>query len=78
MSETPATNGDPISAEPPSTDAEVTREAILRVNEARDLGDAEHINRFTFYDHTKIYTAAPPDVLRVDESICENTTFSTS
>jgi hypothetical protein len=40
---------------------------ILRVSEARDLGDAEHVNRFTFYDHTKVYTAAPPDVLRVDE-----------
>ena len=40
---------------------------ILRVSEARDLGDAERVNRFTFYDHTKIYTAAPPDVLRVDE-----------
>jgi hypothetical protein len=23
--------------------------------------------RFSFYDHTKVYTAAPPDVLRVDE-----------
>ena len=43
------------------------KSVILRVNEARDLGDAERINRFTFYDHTKIYTAAPPDVLRVDE-----------
>jgi hypothetical protein len=37
---------------------------ILRVNEARDLGD---VNRFQFYDHLKAYTAAPPDVLRVDE-----------
>jgi hypothetical protein len=37
---------------------------ILRVSEARDLGD---VNRFNFYDHTKIYTAAPPDVLRVNE-----------
>jgi Family of unknown function (DUF5906) len=37
---------------------------ILRVSEARDLGE---INRFSFYDHTKVYTAAPPDVLRVDE-----------
>ena len=36
------------------------------MSEARDLGDAS-VNRFTFYDHTKIYTAAPPDVLRVDE-----------
>jgi Family of unknown function (DUF5906) len=43
------------------------KSVILRVNEARDLGDAERINRFSFYDHTKIYTAAPPDVLRVDE-----------
>jgi hypothetical protein len=40
---------------------------ILRVNEGRDLGEADRVNRFTFYDHTKIYTAAPPDVLRVDE-----------
>jgi hypothetical protein len=40
---------------------------ILRVNEARDLGGAERVNRFSFYDHTKVYTAAPPDVLRVDE-----------
>ncbi len=37
---------------------------ILRINEARDLGD---VNRFQFYDHMKAYTAAPPDVLRVDE-----------
>jgi hypothetical protein len=37
---------------------------ILRVSEARDLGE---VDRFAFYDHTKIYTAAPPDVLRVDE-----------
>jgi hypothetical protein len=40
---------------------------ILRVSEARDLGDAERVNRFTFYDHTKSYIASPPDVLRVDE-----------
>jgi hypothetical protein len=37
---------------------------ILRVNEVRDLGD---VDRFQFYDHMKAYTAAPPDVLRVDE-----------
>ena len=37
------------------------------MNEGRDLGETERVNRFTFYDHTKIYTAAPPDVLRVDE-----------
>jgi len=40
------------------------KSVILRVSEARDLGD---VNRFQFYDHMKTYTAAPPDVLRVDE-----------
>ena len=37
---------------------------ILRVSEARDLGD---VNRYQFYDHSKTLIAAPPDVLRVDE-----------
>ena len=37
---------------------------ILRISEARDLGE---FDRFKFYDHMKTYTAAPPDVLRVDE-----------
>jgi hypothetical protein len=40
------------------------KSVILRISEARDLGD---IDRFKFYDHMKAYTAAPPDVLRVDE-----------
>ena len=40
------------------------KRVIMRVNEARDLGD---VNRYQFYDHMKAYTAAPPDVLRVDE-----------
>ena len=40
------------------------KSVILRVNEARDLGD---MNRYAFYDHTKVYTASPPDVLRCDE-----------
>jgi hypothetical protein len=40
------------------------RSVILRVSEARDLGD---VNRFAFYEHMKIYLAAPPDVLRCDE-----------
>lgn len=40
------------------------KSVILRVSEARDLGD---VNRFHFYDHMKAYTAAPPDVLRIDE-----------
>lgn len=37
---------------------------ILRVSEAHDLGD---FDRFSFYDAMKAYTAAPPDVLRIDE-----------
>ena len=37
---------------------------ILRVSEARDLGD---VNRFAFYEHMKPYLAAPPDVLRCDQ-----------
>jgi hypothetical protein len=40
------------------------KSVILRVSEARDLGDS---NRFDFYDSMKSYTSAPPDVLRVDE-----------
>jgi hypothetical protein len=40
------------------------KSVILRVSEARDLGDRD---RFAFYDHLKSYTAAPPDVLRCDE-----------
>src|SRR5262249_50744148 len=37
---------------------------LFRVSEARDLGDAD---RFQFFDHMKTYTAAPPDVLRVNK-----------
>jgi Family of unknown function (DUF5906) len=40
------------------------KSVILRISEARDLGD---VNRYQFYDHMKSYTAAPPDVLKVDE-----------
>jgi len=40
------------------------KSVILRVSEARDLGE---VDRYSFYDHMKTYTAAPPDVLRVDE-----------
>jgi Family of unknown function (DUF5906) len=40
------------------------KSVILRVSEARDLGD---FDRFAFYDHLKAFTAAPPDVLRIDE-----------
>ena len=40
------------------------KSVILRVNEARDLGE---IDRFAFYDHSKTLIAAPPDVLRCNE-----------
>lgn len=40
------------------------KSVILRLSEARDLGD---VDRYAFYEHLKIYTAAPPDVLRCDE-----------
>jgi Family of unknown function (DUF5906) len=50
------------------------KSVILRVSEARDLGE---INRYQFYDHMKAYTAAPPDVLRVDEKhIREHSVFN--
>ena len=40
------------------------KSVILRVNEARDLGE---VNRYSFYDHLKAYTAAPPETLLCDE-----------
>lgn len=40
------------------------KSVVLRVSEARDLGD---VDRYAFYDHMKVLTAAPPDVLRCDE-----------
>lgn len=33
---------------------------VLRINEARDLGE---FDRFAFYDHSKTYIAAPPEIL---------------
>jgi hypothetical protein len=41
------------------------KSVILRINEAHDLGD--EITRYGFYEHTKVITASPPDVLRIDE-----------
>ena len=40
------------------------KSVILRVSEARDLGET---NRYAFYEHMKVFAAAPPDVLRCDE-----------
>ena len=50
------------------------KSVILRISEARDLGD---MNRYAFYEHMKVYAAAPPDVLRVDEkNIREHAVFN--
>lgn len=40
------------------------KSVILRVNEARDLGE---FDRFAFHDHMKAHIAAPPDVIHIDE-----------
>ncbi|HSY09100.1 MAG TPA: primase-helicase family protein [Steroidobacteraceae bacterium] len=40
------------------------KSVILRISEARDLGE---VDRYGFYEHLKLYTAAPPDVLMCDE-----------
>jgi hypothetical protein len=40
------------------------KSVVLRVSEARDLGD---VDRYALYEHLKVYAAAPPEVLRVDE-----------
>ncbi len=37
---------------------------VLRVNESRDLGE---VGRFAFYDHMKMLTAAPPEMLVVND-----------
>lgn len=42
---------------------------IVRISEARDQGDpgGGRTDRYAVYEHCKTFTAAPPDVLRVDE-----------
>ena len=40
------------------------KSVILRINEARDLGD---LNRYQFYEHMKIYMSAPPETLTCNE-----------
>jgi hypothetical protein len=46
-----------------STYNDFMRSVMLRVSEARDLGD---INRYAFYESTKTIMASPPDVTRVN------------
>lgn len=40
------------------------KSVVLRISEGRDLGD---LDRYAFYEHTKVFMASPPDVLRCDE-----------
>jgi hypothetical protein len=40
------------------------KSVVLRISEAKDMGE---FDRFKFYAHMKVYLAAPPDVLLVDE-----------
>jgi hypothetical protein len=40
---------------------------VLRMSEAHDLGESERANRYALYERAKIYTAAPPDVLRCND-----------
>lgn len=41
---------------------------VLRISEVRDLGDN---NRFAFYERTKLVTAAPPHVFRINEKFVQ-------
>lgn len=41
------------------------KSVILRISEGRDLGT--ELDRFSFYEHLKIFAASPPDTLRCDE-----------
>jgi hypothetical protein len=40
---------------------------VLQIDEARDLGENTRVNRFTFYEHSKTYIAAPPRCLPFNE-----------
>jgi hypothetical protein len=44
------------------------RSVILRISEARDLGD---VDRFGFYEHMKAILASPPDVLSVEQKFID-------
>ncbi len=53
-----------INAKYPATRLYQPLPGSTPIAEARDLGE---MNRYKFYEHMKVYTASPPDVLRVDE-----------
>ncbi len=48
------------------------KSVILRVSEARNLGE---VNRFNFYEHMKPYIASPPEILRCDEKFLREYTI---
>jgi hypothetical protein len=55
-----------------------TKAVILRVNEARDLGDAERVNRFTSTTIPRSTPLPRPTCCGSTRSTCGNTTSSTS
>ncbi|HXU06087.1 MAG TPA: bifunctional DNA primase/polymerase [Polyangia bacterium] len=52
-----------------SPNNDYVKSVILRINEGRDLGDADRgrFDRFKFYEHMKVVITAPPEVFRVNE-----------
>jgi hypothetical protein len=56
--------GEPDEAERWLNHQCLTEMLILRISEARDLGESD---RFAFYDNMKAIIAAPPGVLRIHE-----------
>ena len=50
-----------------SKNNEFLRGVIVRVSEARDMGEQGRVDRYGLYDHTKTMLATPPNTLRVNE-----------
>jgi Protein of unknown function (DUF2786)/Family of unknown function (DUF5906) len=47
-------------------DASFLQSVILRINEARDMGES-NVDRYQFYERTKVLMASPPETLTVQE-----------
>jgi hypothetical protein len=52
--------------------AKYLQAVILRISEARDLGE---VDRYSFYEHMKTATAGPPDVINVNEKFIKEYTI---
>jgi len=50
-----------------SKNNEFLRAVIVRMGEARDMGEQGRVDRYGLYDHTKEMLTSPPDTLRVNE-----------